>query len=72
MSLDFLWILCIFSKLLRLLLSIMYVSIEHQKWPKMSTNSIKRPNKSLGKGQSPPQELEVSLHSGLDLLVSFL
>ena len=30
-----------FSKLLRLLLKVTEVNIEHQKWPKMSTSSVK-------------------------------
>ena len=45
------------------------------KWPKISTNSVKscffagRPNKALDEGWSSPQELELSPHSGLYLLV---
>ena len=41
------------------------------KLPKISTNSVKSPlgKKRLGLGRSPPQELEVSLNSGLYLLV---
>ena len=42
-----------FSKLLRLLLNVTEFTNEHQKLPKISTNSVK----SIG--QSPPQELEV-------------
>ena len=46
-----------------------------QKMPKMGQNSIissflaQRAKKVLSKGQSPPQELEVSPRSGLYLLV---
>ena len=45
------------------LLNILEITTEHQKWPKISTNSVK----SLG--QNPPHELEVSPRSGLYLLV---
>ena len=51
--------------LLRLLLKVTEVTTEHQKWPKVSQNSIKssffarRAKKAVAGGQSPPQELEV-------------
>ena len=46
---------------------------EHQKWPKIGTNTVKstflaRKKKSLGR--CPPQELEVSPRIGLYLLVA--
>ena len=51
---------------------------EHQKWPKISTNSVKNicffprsPKKASTRGRSPPQVLEVSLRSGLYLLVKY-
>ena len=53
----------------------MEVTTEHQKWPQISTNSVKSPffvrraKKTLAIGRSPSQELEVSQHSGLYLLV---
>ena len=61
-------------KLLRLLLKVIEVSTEHQKWPKISKNHEKpffaqRVKIALAVGQSPPQELEVSLRSGQYLLV---
>ena len=65
----------LFSKLIRLLLKITEVTTEHQKLPKISTNSKKTfflhewQKKVSAKGQSPAQELEVSLHSRLYLLV---
>ena len=71
----FFWIFGFFSKLLRLLLNVMEVSTEHQKWLKISTNSVKSSyfarsaKKPQPKGQSPPQELEVSPRSGLYHLV---
>ena len=54
-----------FSKLLMLLLKVTEVTTEHQKWPKVSQNSIKSPffarraKKTSAGGRSPPQELEV-------------
>ena len=54
-----------FSKLLRLLLNVTEVTTEQQKWPKISTNSVK----SLGP-RPKPSELEVGPRSGLHLLVS--
>ena len=65
----FIFLFC--SKLLRLLINVTEVTTEHQKWLKISTNSVKSPKgkKSLGLGRSPPQELEVSPRSGLYLLV---
>ena len=69
---------CFFSKLLRLLLKVTEVTTEHQKWPKISENSIKSPTfaqrakKAPALGRSPPQELEVSPRSGLYLLVMTL
>ena len=65
-----------FSKLLRLLINITEITTEHQKWLKISTNSVKssffvrRAKKASSEGRSPPQELEVSPHSGLYLLVT--
>ena len=64
-----------FWKLLRLLLKVTEVTTEHQKWPEISTNSIKiyfftrMGKKASAKGQSPPQVLEVNPHSGLYILV---
>ena len=64
-----------FSNLLRLLLKVTEVTTEHQKWPKVSQNSIKssffaqRAKKALAEGRRPPQELEVGLRSGPYLLV---
>ena len=66
-----------FSKVLRLLLNVMEVTIEHQKCPKISTNRGKRSffagraKKASDKGQSPPQELEVSPRSRLYFLVNY-
>ena len=57
----------IFLKLLRLLLKVNEVTNGHQKWPKISKNSIKSP--FLLEGQNKPRELEVSPRSGLYLLV---
>ena len=72
----FLWKLFdFFKKLLRLLLNSIEVTTEHQKWPIISTNSVKsyffaqRAKKASAKGQSPLQELEVGLRSGPYLLV---
>ena len=73
--LIFFWFFGLFSKWLRLLLKIAEVTTEHQKWPKISTNSVKsssfaqRAKKASAEGWSPPQKLEVSPHSGLYLLV---
>ena len=64
-----------FSKLLRLLLNVTEVTTEHQKWPKISTNSVKssfiarRGKKASAEGRSPSQELEVSPRSRLYLIV---
>ena len=64
-----------FSRLLRLLLKVTEVTTEHQNWPKKRENSIKSPffarraKIASALGQSPSQELEVSPHSGLYLLV---
>ena len=58
----------LFSKLLRLLLNVMEVTTEHQKLATISTNSDKR-FFFLPEGQNSLQELEVSPHSGLYLLV---
>ena len=55
------------SKLLRLLLKVTEVTTKHQKLPKISKNCLK--SFFLPEGQSPPQELEESLRSGLYLLV---
>ena len=69
---DFLDILLLF---IRALLKVTKVTTEHQKWTKMDQNSIKvlflakEQKKTLAKGQSLPQELEVSLRSGPYLLV---
>ena len=58
-----------------LLLKVTKVITGDQKIPKMGQNSIissffaQRAEKALAKGQSPPQELEVSPHSGLYLIV---
>ena len=67
------WIL---SKLIRLLRNLMEVTTEHQKWPKISTNSVKalllpEGQKTLGNGRSPRQEQEVSPRSELYLLVIY-
>ena len=57
---------------LSLLLKVTEVINEQQKLRKISTNSVKSlKGKSLGQGRSPPQELKVSPHSGLYLLVEF-
>ena len=53
-----------FSKVQRLLLKVIEVTTEHQKWPKVSQNSIlkkfaQRAKKNLARGQIPPQDLEV-------------
>ena len=67
----------LFSKLLKLLLNVIEVTTEHQKWPLMSTNSVKssffpqRVKKASAESQSPLQELEVSPRNGLYLLVIF-
>ena len=51
---------------------------EHQKWPKISWNSIestyfsRRAKEASDEGRSPPQELEESLRSGLYLQVCTL
>ena len=59
--------------LLRLLLNGTEVTTEHNKWPKISTKSVKsyffckKGKKSLD--QSPLQELEERPHNGLYLVV---
>ena len=59
-----------FQKLQRLLFKFTNVNTEHQKWPKMSQNSIirsffaRRAKKASAEGRSPPQELEVVPRSG--------
>ena len=69
---DFIFLF--FSKLLTLLINFTEVTTEHQKWPKIITNSVKRrffarrPKKASAEGLSSPQELEVSPRSGLYLL----
>ena len=66
-----------FKNLLRLLLNNTEVTTEHQKGPNKSTNSIKsyffaqRAKRALAKGPSPTQELKVSPHSRLYLLVLY-
>ena len=65
--LDFLGFFGFFSKLLGLLLNVMEVTTEHQEWPIIGTTSVK----SSVEGGSPLQELEVSLRSGLYLLVCY-
>ena len=61
----FLGFLGFFSKILRLLLKVTEVTTEHQRWPKVSKNSIKNPffarraKYASAGGRSPPQELEV-------------
>ena len=72
----FFWFFWFFWKLLRLLLKITEVTTKHQKWPKVSQNSIissffaQREKNSSAEGRSPPQELEVGPRSGPYLLVS--
>ena len=56
--LDFFDFFLFFSKLLRSLLNVTEVTIEHQKWPKISTNSMKsffclKGKKSLGRMPKP-------------------
>ena len=72
----FVGIFALFSNLLRLLLKVVKVTTEHQKLPKMSTSCMKSffllpksQKKASTEGQSFLQELEVSLGSGLYLLV---
>ena len=61
--------------LLMLLLKVTKVITGDQKMPRMGQNSIissffaPRAKKASAEGRSPPQELEVSPHSGLYLLV---
>ena len=58
-----------------LLLKVTKVITGDQKMPKMGQNSIissffaRRAKKASDEGRSPPQDLEVSPHSGLYLLV---
>ena len=65
-----------FLKFLMPLLKVFEVTCEHQKWPKISKKSIKticlsKDQKSLRQRpkQCTPQELIMSPHSGLYLLV---
>ena len=65
----------IFFKLLRLLLNNMEVTTEHQKWHRISRNSVKgyffarRAKKALAEGRSPPQEPDVCPCCSIYLLV---
>ena len=59
-----------------LLIQVTEFNTEHQQWPKISQDSIKKnlfllegQKKALAGGQRAPQELEVSPRSGLYLLV---
>ena len=61
------WI--IFKVTIRLLLKVPEFTTEHQKWPKLSKNSMKHPFFARGAKKSPLPEIEISPCSGIYLLV---
>ena len=57
---EFFWIFFgFYSKFLMALLTVTEVTTEHQKWSKVSQNSIKGPFFGPKGKKSPPQDLEV-------------